>query len=189
MFHSNDLVELLVCYKVDLIDASGFIYVAISGGSYCILTGLNPWFRIDSLWASWRCMSLFTISFIIWSTRILPKGLLEPCWTETSLHESSVHICLCCGRLIHPGIAVRDIASSVQLALYAKHQRVMARTDAMCSIQSPSLNARMSPGKTPIMCMYDIQIVEWLPVPHLMISMYTPNGAMIGEGGGVNWNP
>ncbi len=42
MFHSNDFVGLLVCYKVDLseIDTSGFISVAISGGSYCILTGL-----------------------------------------------------------------------------------------------------------------------------------------------------
>ncbi len=43
MFHSNGFVGLLVCYKkvhLSEIDTSGFISVAISGGSYCILTGL-----------------------------------------------------------------------------------------------------------------------------------------------------
>ena len=40
MFHSNDFVGR---YKVDvsLIDTSGFISVAISVGSYCMLTGLS----------------------------------------------------------------------------------------------------------------------------------------------------
>ena len=43
MFHSKNCMGLLVCYMVDLSEAnrSGFISVAISGGSFVILTGLK----------------------------------------------------------------------------------------------------------------------------------------------------
>ena len=42
---------------------------------------------------------------------------------------------------------------------------IVARTDAMCSVQSHSLDARMRPSKISIM--YDIQNVERLQLPDL----------------------
>ena len=55
----------------------------------------------------------------------------------------------------------------------------MARTDDRCSIQSPSLDARMRPSKISVMSMYDNQNVERLPFPPLRNLMSTPNSYMI----------
>ena len=50
---------------------------------------------------------------------------------------------------------------------YAKHHGIMARTDARCSMQSPSLDAPMRSSEISIISMYAIQNVERLPLSHL----------------------
>ena len=77
-------------------------------------------------------------------------------WSQAelkTLHEFSVHIWVGCGQLIHLGVVEWDISCIVQSVIC--HGR--------CSIQSPSLDARMSPSIFSIMSMY----VERLLCPPL----------------------
>ena len=72
-------MPLLVCYKVDLseIDKSGFISVAISGGSYCIFTGLG---------IIKGCKTIIEVGFAIRSpeskmaAKIYKTALIAMCW-------------------------------------------------------------------------------------------------------------
>ena len=53
----------------------------------------QPWFQTEPLGPPGVCVSLFAVSSIVWSTGILPKGLLEPSLTwKPLLHQFSVHI-------------------------------------------------------------------------------------------------
>ena len=142
------------------------VHGPILGGQ--VVSAHSPWFQTEPVGPPGVCVPLLTVSSIVWSTGILPKGLLEPSWITEN------HPCMNIQRAHLVGLWAAETSGPSSMGYNVHCSTCHMRSNIRSWLvrmpdvaNSPSLDARMRPSKISIIYMYDIQNVERLPLPHL----------------------